>query len=72
MGVHEVTQAQYEQLMGVNSSVFKGANSPVEKVSCEGAVGFYRKLCELPAGKAEGNFYHLPPKLSGSMPVVLS
>ena len=27
MGVHEVTQAQYEQVMGVNPSKYKGAAS---------------------------------------------
>ena len=37
MGVHEVTQAQYEQVMGVNPSQFKGANNPVETVSWEDA-----------------------------------
>ena len=31
MGVHEVTQDQYEQLMGTNPSEFKGADNPVEK-----------------------------------------
>jgi formylglycine-generating enzyme required for sulfatase activity len=60
MGVHEVTQAQYEQVMGVNPSHFKGAENPVEMVSWDDAVEFCRKLSELPAEKAAGNVYRLP------------
>ena len=60
MGVHEVTQAQYEQVMGVNPSEFKGAAKPVEKVSWKDAIEFCRKLSELPAEKAAGNVYRLP------------
>ena len=33
LGKHEVTQAQWESIMGSNPSSFKGANLPVEKVS---------------------------------------
>ena len=60
MGVHEVTQAQYEQVMGVNPSRFKGGNKPVEMVSWDNAVEFCRRLSELPAEKAAGNVYRLP------------
>ncbi|MDA7492640.1 formylglycine-generating enzyme family protein [bacterium] len=60
MGVHEVTQAQYEQVMGVNPSKYKGADNPVETVSWEDAVEFCRKLSELPAEKEAGNVYRLP------------
>jgi formylglycine-generating enzyme required for sulfatase activity len=60
MGVHEVTQAQYEQVMGVNPSEFKGADHPVEMVSCEDALAFCRRLSELPAEKVAGNVYRLP------------
>ena len=60
MGVHEVTQAQYEQVMGVNLSKYKGADNPVENVSWDDAVEFCRRLSELPAEKAAGNVYRLP------------
>ena len=60
MGVHEVTQAQYEQVMGVNPSKFKGADNPVEKVSWDDAVEFCRRLSELPAEKEAGHVYRLP------------
>jgi formylglycine-generating enzyme required for sulfatase activity len=60
MGVHEVTQAQYEQVMKNNPSSFKGAENPVEQVSWEDAVEFCRKLSELSAEKAAGNVYRLP------------
>jgi formylglycine-generating enzyme required for sulfatase activity len=42
MGKYEVTQAQYQAVMGVNPSDFKGANRPVEKVSWLDAVEFCR------------------------------
>jgi len=60
IGVHEVTQAQYEQVMGVNPSKFKGANNPVETVTWDDAVDFCRKLSELPAEKEAGHVYRLP------------
>ncbi len=60
MGVHEVTQAQYEQVMGVNPSYNKGENRPVDKVNWNDAVEFCRRLSDLPAEKAAGNVYRLP------------
>ena len=60
IGVHEVTQAQYEQVMGVNPSKLKSANKPVEMVSWKDAVEFCRRLTDLPAEKAAGNVYRLP------------
>ena len=60
MGVHEVTQAQYEQVMGNNPSEFKGTENPVEMVSWDDAVEFCLRLSDLPAEKAAGNVYRLP------------
>ena len=40
MSPYEVTQAEYERLMGVNPSNFKGENLPVENVSWLDAVRF--------------------------------
>ena len=60
MGVYEVTQAQYEQVMGKNPSEFKGATLPVETVSYKDALAFCKKLSDLPAEKAAGRKYRLP------------
>jgi formylglycine-generating enzyme required for sulfatase activity len=55
MGVHEVTQGQYQQVMGTNPSKFKGSNLPVEQVSWDDAVEFCKKLSQ-----KEGKTYRLP------------
>jgi formylglycine-generating enzyme required for sulfatase activity len=55
MGVHEVTQSQYQAVMGNNPSCFKGDNNPVEQVSWDDAVEFCKKL-----SKKEGKTYTLP------------
>jgi formylglycine-generating enzyme required for sulfatase activity len=56
LGVTEVTQAQYEAVMGANPSRFKGANRPVESVSWDDAVAFCAKL----SAKEAGVTYRLP------------
>lgn len=60
LGEHEVTQAQYERVMGINPSKFKGANKPVETVSWRDSMEFCRRLSELRAEKAAGRVYRLP------------
>ncbi len=47
MGIYEVTQAQWEAVMGNNPSGFKGESLPVETVSWEDAVTFCEKLSEI-------------------------
>jgi len=46
MGVTEVTQAQYEAVMGTNPSKFKGATNPVDMVSWNDVTEFCKKLSE--------------------------
>jgi formylglycine-generating enzyme required for sulfatase activity len=43
MGKYEVTQAEYQTVMGTNPSNFKGPNLPVEKVSWFDAVEYCNK-----------------------------
>ncbi|HOD80927.1 MAG: Serine/threonine-protein kinase pkn1 [Planctomycetes bacterium ADurb.Bin126] len=44
MGVYEVTQAQYEAMMGKNPSEFKGRDRPVENLSWQDAVKFCKEM----------------------------
>jgi formylglycine-generating enzyme required for sulfatase activity len=46
VGVTEVTQAQYQAVMGTNPSNFKGETNPVEQVSWNDATEFCKKLSE--------------------------
>ncbi|MFM9064451.1 MAG: formylglycine-generating enzyme family protein, partial [Pirellula sp.] len=67
LGVHEVTQAQFEKVMGENPSHFQGAivrnenaDLPVESVEWYDAEKFCKKLSELPEEKKAGRVYRLP------------
>ena len=60
IGVYEVTQTQYMQVMQTNPSKFKDANNPVEQLSWREAMDFCRRLSALPSEKAAGRVYRLP------------
>jgi len=47
IGKYEVTQAQWQAVMGNNPSYFKGANLPVEQVSWDDCQEFIKKINEL-------------------------
>jgi formylglycine-generating enzyme required for sulfatase activity len=67
LGVTEVTQVQYQKVMGENPSWFQGdniqcdsSNHPVDYVLWEEAVEFCKRLSELPEEKKAGRVYRLP------------
>jgi formylglycine-generating enzyme required for sulfatase activity len=73
LGMYEVTQAEYERVMGTNPSAFSqsGPNSawltgldtrrfPVEQASWEDAMEFCRELSALSAEQSAGRVYRLP------------
>ena len=47
VGKYEVTQAQYEAVMGTNPSSFKGPHKPVENISWENAMSFCKRLTDV-------------------------
>ena len=47
LGTYEVTQAQWERVMGNNPSEFKGESNPVDNISWEDAQEFIRRLNDL-------------------------
>jgi formylglycine-generating enzyme required for sulfatase activity len=73
LGAHEVTQKQYQAVMGKDPSCFRAGGSykervaltstddfPVDQVEWEDAVEFCKKLSALPAEAKEGRKYRLP------------
>ena len=46
MGKYEVTQKEYQEIMGSNPSNFKGPNLPVERVSWFDAIEYCNRLSE--------------------------
>ncbi len=63
MGEHEVTQAEYQALMGTNPSHFSGVNLPVEQVSWNDARAYCTALTaqEMALGNVPAGYeYRLP------------
>jgi formylglycine-generating enzyme required for sulfatase activity len=73
LGMYEVTQAEYESVMGTNPSLYSASGRrkeavagkdtsrfPVETVTWEDATQFCRKLSALPKEKAAARAYRLP------------
>lgn len=67
LGAFEVTQAQYEKVMGTNPSGYQGdfvksdnSNHPVENVTWDDALEFCMRLSELPEEQKAGRVYRLP------------
>lgn len=56
MGKYEVTQSQWQAVMGNNPSHFKGDNLPLETVSWDDAIAFIARL----NAKNDGFTYRLP------------
>lgn len=56
MGKYEVTQAEWESVMGSNPSNFRGADRPVEQVSWNDVQQFLQKL----TARQDGYRYRLP------------
>jgi formylglycine-generating enzyme required for sulfatase activity len=48
MGKYEVTQEQWEKVMGAHPSLFEGAKNPVDSISWDNCQNFLRKLNQLP------------------------
>ena len=60
MGKYEVTQAQWQAVMGENPSEFNGVDHPVEQVSWYDCKMFLDKLNAMPEVKASGLTFRLP------------
>ncbi len=60
MGKYEVTQAQWEQIMGNNPGDFKGPKKPVDKVSWIECQEFLAKLNAKLGGAVIGGAFRLP------------
>jgi formylglycine-generating enzyme required for sulfatase activity len=67
LGVYEVTQSEYQQVMNKNPSNFQGEKikgdsspHPVDQVSWNDAVEFCKRLSGLPEEKKAGRVYRLP------------
>jgi len=62
MGQYEVTQQQYEAVMGSNPSVYLGAKYPVQNVRRNEANAFCRRVTQKCAEQLDGLIARLPSK----------
>ena len=60
LGQYEVTNAQWDKVMGSELSEFKPADHPVGHFSWEDGVEFCRTLSSLPEERAAERVYRLP------------
>jgi len=60
IGAFEVTQSQWEEIMGNNPARFKGPKNPVETVSWNECQVFLLRLNALPSVKESGLVFRLP------------
>lgn len=60
IGAHEVTNAQWKQVMGSSPSEWKHDDRPVENVNWYEAVEFCKRLSSLPDEQHGGRVYRLP------------
>ncbi len=58
LGTHEVTQQQWQTVMGNNPSLYKGPKNPVERVSWDDCQAFLKKVNQRSGGA--GRKYALP------------
>lgn len=61
-GKYEVTQAQWESIMGNNPSRFKGSDNPVENISWNDCQEFLKKLNSISSVQESGLIFRLPTK----------
>jgi formylglycine-generating enzyme required for sulfatase activity len=60
IGVYEVTNAQWQAVMGSVPSTHTDAEQPVDRVSWNDAIDFCQKLSALPEERAAARTYRLP------------
>ena len=63
VAIHEVTQEQFQRIMGTNPSRFRNSNHPVETVNWYAAESFCKKLSALDEEIAAGRSYRLPTEV---------